>query len=140
MHDQGNADVITVSSPDEVPGQIRPGYVSAARSAINTVRSGDPDAVDMAKQDGPDSPYSVNEVSTALGVSKSTIYKAVESGALTGMRFGNTRKGTIRIPHDAFVEYVADCMAAAVTRPGANAKHRTIRVQVTDEASAGKVA
>jgi excisionase family DNA binding protein len=70
-------------------------------------------------------------------VSKSTIYKAVESGELGGMRFGGTRKGTIRIPHGALVEYVAVCTAAAVTRPGA--KRRSIVIDIRD-ASAPAVA
>lgn len=130
MQEQGNADVVAVPVNGDVAGQTRPEMVAAARSAIDTVRSGDLEAIRQAKQEDPGSPYSVTEVADALNVSKSTIYKAVESGELAGMRFGGTRKGTIRIPHSAFVEYVAACMSAAVTRPGANARHRSIRVEV----------
>lgn len=130
MQEQGNADVIAVPMNGEAAGQADSERVSAAKSAVDAVRGGDLDAIRKAKQAGPDSPYSAAEVAIALGVSKSTIYKAVESGELAGMRFGGTRKGTIRIPHSAFVEYVAACMTAAVTRPSANARQRSIRVEV----------
>lgn len=140
MQEQGNADVMAVPVNDEATGQTRPDWVAAASSAVNAVRSGDLDAVRKAQHEGPEGPYFVAEVAIALGVSKSTIYKAVESGSLAGMRLGNTRKGTIRIPHGAFVEYVAACMAAAVTRPGANAKRRSIRVEISDAIPAGVVA
>lgn len=140
MQEQVNADVIAVPVNDEVTGQSRPEWVAAAMSAVNAVRSGDLDAVRRAQQEGPESPYWVAEVAVALGVSKSTIYKAVESGQLAGMRFGGTRKGTIRIPHGAFVEYLVECMAAAVTRPGAQAKRRSIRVEISSALPAGEVA
>lgn len=140
MHEQGNAHVVSVPVNHDATSQPRPELVSAARAAVDIVRNGDLDAIRQAKHGDPGNPYSVAEVSDALGVSKSTIYKAVERGELAGMRFGGTRKGTIRIPHSAFVEWVAECMAAAVTRPGANAKRRSIRVEISDATPAGQVA
>jgi hypothetical protein len=68
-------------------------------------------------------------------VSKSTVYKAIESGALAAFRFGSTRKGTIRVPHGALVDYVAASAVAAVTRPGGTREHSI----VVDVRSAGGV-
>lgn len=130
MQDQGNADVHATPAHEAVAAQTRPEWVTIARNAVDAVRGGDLEAIQQAKHDSPESPYSAAEVCIALGVSKSTIYKAIESGALTAMRFGNTRKGTIRIPHSAFIDYVTDCMAAAVTRPGTHTRQRSIRVEV----------
>lgn len=133
MQEQGNADVIAVPVNGEAGDKSRPDWVAAAKSAVNAVRSGDLDAVRTAQRKAPENPYYVAEIADALGVSKSTIYKAVESGTLGAMRIGQTRKGTIRVSHGAFVEYLAACTAAAVTRPGANVKRRSIRVEVRSE-------
>jgi excisionase family DNA binding protein len=115
MHDQGSPDGFAVLAGHA--DTVRPEWVETATTAVNAVINGqDPD---IARATGPDSPYMVAEIAIALRVSKSTVYKAVESGALAGFRFGNTRKGTIRIPHGALVDYVAASAVAAVTRPGA---------------------
>jgi len=129
MHDQGSPDGLAV--PAEHADRVRPEWVDMATTAVNAVINGqDPDEV---RATGPDSPYMVAEIAIALGVSKSTVYKAVESGALGGFRFGNTRKGTIRIPHGALVDYVAASAVAAVTRPVA-ARQRSIVVDVRSAA------
>lgn len=134
MQEQGNADgyVIPAADPAE---KLRPQYVAVATAAINAVRTGDTDAVQAAREAGPESPYVVGEVAVALRVSKSTIYKAVESGDLVGMRFGHTRKGTIRIPHEGLVDYVAASVTAAVTRP--STRHRSLRVEIRDLSPTG---
>jgi excisionase family DNA binding protein len=116
----------------EAAGQVRPERVAVAIAAVNAVRSEDPGAIAAALLAGPEGPYWVAEVAVALDVSKSTIYKAVESGELAALRFGNTRKGTIRVPHGALVQYVAACAAAAVTRPGASSKRRSLVVEIRD--------
>jgi excisionase family DNA binding protein len=133
VQDQGNADGFALPVTSEPTVQTRPEWVAAATAAVDAVRSGDLDAVRAAQQEGPDGPYLVAEVAVALGVSKSTIYKAVETGELRGMRFGNTRKGTIRIPHGALVDYVAACTEAAVTRPGV--RQRSLVVEIRDVSS-----
>jgi excisionase family DNA binding protein len=133
VQEQGNADGSLLPIAEDAAGQVRPAWVAFATSAVNAVRSEDPNAVRSALQAGPEGPYLVAEVAIALGVSKSTIYKAVESGELGGLRFGNTRKGTIRIPHSALVNYVVACAAAAVTRPGA--KQRSLVVEIRDVTS-----
>jgi excisionase family DNA binding protein len=130
VQEQGNADGYALPAADEPTGQARPEWVAAATTTVDVIRNGDLDAVRVVRQAGPESPYVVAEVAIALGVSKSTIYKAVETGELRGMRFGNTRKGTIRIPHGALVDYVAACTAAAVTRPGV--KQRSLMVEIRD--------
>lgn len=140
MQEQGNADATAVPANDEAVGQTRPDWMATATSAVNAIRSGDLDAIRRAQQEGPESPYRVAEVATALGVNKATIYRAVESGQLAGLRFGTTRKGTIRIPHGAFVDYVAECMAAAVTHPDTTARRRSIRVDISETAPARVVA
>src|SRR5215831_11502293 len=106
VQEQGNSDGYALPAAGELTGQARPEWVTAATMAVDAVRNGDMDTVRVMRQAGPESPYVVAEVAIALGVSKSTIYKAVETGELRGMRFGNTRKGTIRIPHGALVDYV----------------------------------
>lgn len=133
MQEQGNADGYAIPAADTAE-KVRPEYVAVATATVNAVRSGDMDAVRAAREAGPESPYVVAEVAVALRVSKSTIYKAVESGDLVGMRFGHTRKGTIRIPHEGLVDYVAASVAAAVTRP--SARHRSLRVEIRDIAPA----
>lgn len=133
MQEQGNADGYAIPASDTAE-KVRPEYVAVATATVNAVRSGDMDAVREARGAGPESPYVVAEVAVALRVSKSTIYKAVESGDLVGMRFGHTRKGTIRIPHEGLVDYVAASVAAAVTRP--SARHRSLRVEIRDIAPA----
>jgi excisionase family DNA binding protein len=131
MHDQGSPDGFAVPTAKQTD-KVRPEWVDLAKAAVNAVmNSQDPGDVDQARRAGPDSPYVVAEVAAAMGVSKSTIYKAVESGELGGFRFGGTRKGTIRIPHGALIEYVAACAVAAVTRPGpARQHHRSVVVDV----------
>ncbi|GAA3435633.1 helix-turn-helix domain-containing protein [Kutzneria kofuensis] len=52
--------------------------------------------------------YRVKFLAEALDVSLTTIYRAVESGALRAVRVG-TGKGAVRIPGDAFLEYLAAC-------------------------------
>ena len=139
MHDQGNPDgyAIPVNGPADKE-KVRPEWVTVATQTVNTViaHPDDTAAVATARQGGPDTPYYVAEIALALGVSKSTIYKAVESGALGAFRFGGTRKGTIRIPHGALVDYVAASAVAAVTRPGP-ARQRAL---VIDVRAAGAVA
>jgi excisionase family DNA binding protein len=126
MHDQGSPDGFAVPAV-EPDGTVRPEWVDIATAAVNAViNSQNPADVDKARAAGPDSPYRVAEIAAALSVSKSTVYKAVESGALAGFRFGNTRKGTIRIPHGALVDYVAASAAAAVTRPSGTRQHSIV--------------
>jgi excisionase family DNA binding protein len=140
MHDQGSPDVFAVPAA-EPADKVRPEWVEIATATVNAVsNSDDPERARLAaRQAGPDSPYVVAEIAAALGVSKSTVYKAVESGDLRGFRFGGTRKGTIRIPHGAFVDYVAACVAAAVTRPSMM-RQRTLVVDVRDVAIPAGVA
>ena len=64
----------------------------------------------------PRRPYTVKQVSAALGVSGSTVYRDIESGRLEAYRIG-VGKGTLRIPHDAFQRYLARITAEAVTKP-----------------------
>jgi excisionase family DNA binding protein len=132
MHDQVRPDVIAVPAA-EPADKVRPEWVEIATATVNAVSNSDnpEQARVIARQAGPESPYCVAEIAVALGVSKSTVYKAVESGELRGFRFGGTRKGTIRIPHGALIDYVAACVAAAVTRPSAT-RQRALLVDVRD--------
>ena len=141
MHVQGNADgyAIPVAGPADKEN-ARPEWVAVAQKTVNAViaRPGDAGVIAGVRQAGPEAPYLVAEVALALGVSKSTVYKAVECGALGGFRFGGTRKGTIRIPHGAFVDYVAASAMAAVTKPDpARQRSLVVDVRVAESLTAG---
>lgn len=56
--------------------------------------------------------YRVKAVADALDVSASTIYRAIESGALDAYKIG-TGKGTLRIPGGSVNVYLGECSEAA---------------------------
>lgn len=58
----------------------------------------------------------VSEAARQLDVDDNTIYRAIESGALTALRIGKGR-GTLRIPRDAWAAYLDACREAAKTPP-----------------------
>ena len=58
--------------------------------------------------------YRVKVVAGGLDVSVATIYRAVESGALSAVRMG-TGKGAVRVSGQAVLDYVAACERAAAT-------------------------
>ena len=57
--------------------------------------------------------YRVETVATQFDVSKATIYRAIESGALRALKVG-TGKGALRIPADAIEDYRRACQQAAL--------------------------
>jgi len=57
--------------------------------------------------------YRVEAVATQFDVSKATIYRAIESGALRALKVG-TGKGALRIPADAIEDYRKACQEAAL--------------------------
>lgn len=59
--------------------------------------------------------YRVNSVADLLDVSRATVYRAIESGALRALKIG-TGKGVLRIPESAIAEYVQACELAASRR------------------------
>lgn len=56
--------------------------------------------------------YQVKEVAERLNVSKQTIYRAIESGALDGLKIG-TGRGTLRISGSALNTWLNSCSEAA---------------------------
>lgn len=56
--------------------------------------------------------YRVKAVADALDVSPSTIYRAIESGALDALKIG-TGKGTLRVSGAAVQAYLESCSEAA---------------------------
>jgi len=56
--------------------------------------------------------YHVAQVATLLNVHRTTVYRAIKSGELTAVRFGQGRGG-LRVPASALTNYVA----AAEVRP-----------------------
>lgn len=61
-------------------------------------------------------PYRVREFADEYDISDQTIYRDIESGLLRALRFGRGR-GTLRIPVDAAVAYLAELESRAATRP-----------------------
>ncbi|GGP97382.1 helix-turn-helix domain-containing protein [Streptosporangium pseudovulgare] len=61
-------------------------------------------------------PYRVAEVARILDVHQSTVYREIESGRLRAFRVGN-RRGTLRIPADAFEDYRLRLVLAASETP-----------------------
>lgn len=61
-------------------------------------------------------PYRVREFAAELNISDQTLYRDIEAGLLRARRHGRGR-GTLRIPVDAAVAYVAEIEARAATRP-----------------------
>ncbi|WP_207620602.1 helix-turn-helix domain-containing protein [Streptosporangium minutum] len=61
-------------------------------------------------------PYRVAEVARALDVHQSTVYREIESGRLKALRVGK-RRGTLRIPVDAFNDYRIRLSRAAIESP-----------------------
>jgi excisionase family DNA binding protein len=59
----------------------------------------------------------VKQVAVMLDVHPSTIYRAIETGALTALRVGQGRGG-LRIPQAAFEEFLANSVVAPVASPG----------------------
>jgi excisionase family DNA binding protein len=56
--------------------------------------------------------YRVKAVAEMFDVSVSTIYRAIESGALVALKLG-TSKGTLRIPESALTAFEDACSVAA---------------------------
>ncbi|SDP78301.1 DNA binding domain-containing protein, excisionase family [Actinopolyspora xinjiangensis] len=54
----------------------------------------------------------VSAVAARYDVSRSTIYRAIESGELTALKIG-AGKGTLRVPESALVDYERACERAA---------------------------
>jgi excisionase family DNA binding protein len=60
----------------------------------------------------PCKPYRVKQIADLLDVHVSTVYRAIESGALRALRLGQGRGG-LRVPHAAFEDYLAAHTTAA---------------------------
>ncbi|WP_414943368.1 helix-turn-helix domain-containing protein [Amycolatopsis sp. cmx-11-32] len=56
--------------------------------------------------------YRVKQLAEALDVHRSTIYRAIESGALDALKIG-TGKGALRIPGSSVNIWLSDCADAA---------------------------
>lgn len=57
--------------------------------------------------------FRVKAVAGLLDVSRATIYRAIETGALRALKIG-TGKGALRVPADAIQDYVTACQQAAL--------------------------
>ncbi len=55
--------------------------------------------------------YRVSAVATLMDVSPSTVYRAIETGALAALRIGTS----LRVPHEAFTAWQNLCKQAATT-------------------------
>jgi excisionase family DNA binding protein len=60
--------------------------------------------------------FRVNVIADLLDVHRATIYRAIDSGALSALKIG-TGKGAVRIPGHAVNAYLAKCAEAAKTPP-----------------------
>jgi excisionase family DNA binding protein len=63
--------------------------------------------VPAAQQAASNPPLRVQDIAIALRVDRATVYREIAAGRLTSYRVGSGR-GTIRVPHSAFTQYLAD--------------------------------